>query len=136
MEKLKKISVVFLAFVLIISASTVSNACTTNHDHDSNQSSSIHEIQQGILLGIPHIYRQCKCGQWNMNYGYDKWYSGGTDSFSAGTLCLFCNSIVPSGERHVCTYWEDRYFFYCSSCGRYYTTLEKTDYTDHYVVSV
>ena len=136
MKKLRGLLAILFAFVMVLSVTPVSSAhadrtteCIHNHYSCLDNSDS--------LVRIPHIYRKCpNCKKSNMNYGYDQWFSGGTDSFSSGAFCPMCNSTVPSGERHVCTYWEDKYFFVCSSCGTFYTDLVGPIYTDHYVVNV
>lgn len=136
MKRLKGLFAILFALAMALSVSPVSSAhmdelCDCNHIHAS------YDDSKDSLYRIPYIYRKCpNCNKSNMNYGYDKWFSGGTNSFSAGSLCPMCNSIVPSGERHVCTYWEDKYFFVCSSCGTFYTAFVGPIYTDHYVVNV
>ena len=129
MSRIKRITSIVLVFTLCLIIAPKSNAVTTDRCEN--------HICEKELLRIPHMSSKCPiCHTWNNNYGYDKWFRSGTTSYRAGDYCEYCNSSVPSGELHTVTYWEDKYFYVCSSCGYFYEDFGPKQITDHYVFPV
>lgn len=118
MKYAKKILAVVMLFSLCFTSVPFANAATSKED-------------KPCQVMIPHITANCpSCRRTNTNYGYNPMFTGGTFTYVEGTVCAYCHTLVPEKQRHISTYWKDKYFFSCI-CGRDYTTYGDPYVTEH-----